>query len=103
MRRRWRVEEKPRIVIESYRSGATVAEIARRHEVTRGPIWTRRRQVRRGLPRARVTDDDPTIIEPCPFSGRVTPVRSPSRQAPRPCFSDDPRIGRPQRTNGTFL
>jgi len=61
-RRRWRVEEKLRIVAESQRAGATVAEIARRHEVSHSLSWTWRRQVRRGLLRppdflpVRVTD-----------------------------------------------
>jgi transposase len=51
-RRRWRIEEKLRIVAESQRSGVTVADVSRRHEVSRGLIWTWRRQARRGLLRA---------------------------------------------------
>jgi transposase-like protein len=68
-RRRWRVEEKLRIVAESQQPGATVAEIARRHEVSHSLIWTWRRQVRRGLLRSqmflpvRVTDD-PVAVDP---------------------------------------
>ena len=47
-RRRWRLEEKLRIVDEVERPGACFAEVARRHEVSRGLLWSWRRQVRRG-------------------------------------------------------
>lgn len=47
-RRRWRQEDKLRIVAEASAPGANVAEIARRHDVSRGLLWTWRRQVRRG-------------------------------------------------------
>ena len=47
-RRRWRLEEKLRIVAEVEQSGASFAEVARRHEVSRGLLWNWRRQVRRG-------------------------------------------------------
>ena len=45
-RRRWRVEEKLRIVAEVERPGACFAEVARRHDVSRGLLWNWRRQVR---------------------------------------------------------
>jgi transposase len=35
-RRRWRLEEKLRIVAEVEQPGASFAEVARRHEVSRG-------------------------------------------------------------------
>jgi transposase len=47
-RRRWRVEEKQRIVAELEAPGACFAEIARRHDVSRGLLWNWRRQVRSG-------------------------------------------------------
>jgi transposase len=47
-RRRWRVEEKLRIVAEVEQPGASFAEVGRRHEVSRGLLWNWRRQVRRG-------------------------------------------------------
>jgi transposase len=47
-RRRWRVEEKLRIVAELEAPGACFAEIARRHDVSRGLLWNWRRQVRSG-------------------------------------------------------
>jgi transposase-like protein len=48
-RRRWRCEEKLRIVAEVERPGASFADVARRHEVSRGLLWNWRRQVRAGL------------------------------------------------------
>jgi len=48
-RRRWRIEDKLRIVAEASAPGANVAEIARRHDVSRALVWTWRRHVRRGV------------------------------------------------------
>src|ERR1700681_1089341 len=48
-RRRWRVEEKLRIVAECERPGACLAAVARQHEVSSGLLWNWRRQARRGL------------------------------------------------------
>ena len=47
-RRRWRLEEKPRIVAEVEEPGASFAAVARWHEVSRGLLWNWRQQVRRG-------------------------------------------------------
>jgi transposase len=51
-RRRWRVEEKLRIVAECERPGACLAAVARQHDVSSGLLWNWRRQARRGLLRA---------------------------------------------------
>jgi transposase len=51
-RRRWRVEEKLRIVAETEQPGACFMEVARRHEVCRSLLWNWRSQVRRGTLRA---------------------------------------------------
>ncbi|WP_431285566.1 IS66-like element accessory protein TnpA [Humitalea sp. 24SJ18S-53] len=48
-RRRWRLEDKLRIVSEVERSGACFADVARRHEVSRGLLWLWRDRVRRGV------------------------------------------------------
>jgi transposase len=48
-RRRWRVEEKLRIVAECERPDACLASIARQHDVSSGLLWNWRRQARRGL------------------------------------------------------
>ena len=38
-RRRWRLDEKLRIVAEAEAPGACFVEIARRHDVSRGLLW----------------------------------------------------------------
>src|SRR3954452_5714638 len=48
-RRRWSAEEKLRIVAETERPGAGIAEIARRYEISRGLLWNWRSQVRCGV------------------------------------------------------
>ena len=84
-RRRWRLEEKLRIVAEVEQSGASFADVARRHEVSRGLLWNWRGQVRRGelalepmptfLP-MRITTDHPPVPVPTP-----TPVVTPAETA----------------------
>ena len=54
-RRRWSVADKLRIVAEADEAGATVAEVARRHEISRSILWTWRKQARTG----RLTMSDP--------------------------------------------
>lgn len=70
-RRRWRLEDKLRIVAEAGQPGACFAEVARRHEVGRSVLWAWRKQVREGalvaapapmfLP-VRVTSDLPAAV-----------------------------------------
>ena len=49
-RRRWRLEEKLRIVAETEQQpGSGIAEVARRYEISRGLLWNWRSQVRRGV------------------------------------------------------
>ena len=83
-RRRWRLEEKLRIVAEVEQPGALFADVARRHEVSRGLLWNWRGQVRRGelalepmptfLP-MRITADFPVPV-PTPI-----PVAAPAETA----------------------
>ena len=47
-RRRWRVDDKLRIVAETQEPGARIADVARRHEISRGLLWNWRHQARRG-------------------------------------------------------
>jgi len=47
--RRWSSEEKARIVAEAAAPGTAIAEIARRHGVSRGLIYTWRRQASQGV------------------------------------------------------
>jgi transposase len=46
-RRRWTAEEKAQILAESFEPGARVADVARRHGVNRGLLWTWRHQARK--------------------------------------------------------
>jgi transposase len=46
-RRRWTAEEKARILAESFQPGARVSDIALRHGVNRGLVWSWRRQMRK--------------------------------------------------------
>lgn len=54
-RRRWSVADKLQIVSEADKPGATVAEVARRHEISRSILWAWRKQARAG----RLTMSDP--------------------------------------------
>jgi transposase len=47
-RRRWSVADELRIVAEADEPGAKVAEVARRHEISRSILWTWRKQARAG-------------------------------------------------------
>ncbi|MFS8036750.1 IS66-like element accessory protein TnpA [Xanthobacter sp. AM11] len=47
-RRRWRDDEKARIVAETLDGTATVSEVARRHDVCPSLVFTWRRQARQG-------------------------------------------------------
>ncbi len=87
-RRHWRPEEKLRIVAEAERPGTSFVGVARRHQVSRGLLWTWRQQVRRGnlapdpmpvfLP-VQVTPDPPLALAPpspapVPASASVQPA-----------------------------
>ena len=48
-RRRWSVADKLRIVAEADEAGATVAEVARRHEISRSILWAWRKEARAGV------------------------------------------------------
>jgi transposase len=60
-RRRWSEDEKARIIEESLRPGAQVADIARRHGVSRGLLYTWRRQAR-CAPASPVTAPEPDFV-----------------------------------------
>ena len=47
-RRRWSAADKLRIVAEADEPGATVTDVARRHEVSRSILWAWRKQARAG-------------------------------------------------------
>ncbi len=102
-RRRWRVEEKLRIVAEVEEAGACFADVARRHEVSRGLLWNWRRQVQRGslAPEAtpmftpvQITADPPLPIH----SSRTTLTAAPSSGVPVAAASDRIEIALPDGT-----
>ena len=77
-RRRWRAEEKLRIVAETEQPGASFAAVARRHEISRGLLWNWRQQVRRGaLAPAAMPVFVPVRITPDPVVS--APMLPPSR------------------------
>ena len=89
-RRRWRCEEKLRIVAEAERPGASFDDVARRHEVSRGLLWNWRRRVRAGVlaPEpmpvfvpVQITADAPysdrlAFSPPCPTPGKAAPAEA---------------------------
>jgi transposase len=56
-RRRWTAEEKAQILADSFEPGAKVSDVARRHGVNRGLLWTWRREVRK-----RAADSGQTFV-----------------------------------------
>jgi len=48
-RRRWTDDEKVRIVEESHRDGVTLAEVARRHEISRSQLYDWRYRHKHGM------------------------------------------------------
>jgi transposase len=61
-RRRWRAEDKLRIVAEVEAPGACFAEVARRHDVSRGLLWNWRRDARRGQLERQVAGAEPMFL-----------------------------------------
>ena len=55
-RRRWSEDDKRRIVLETFEAGVTCHEIARRHQVSNGMLFTWRKRLREelGFPEAAV-------------------------------------------------
>src|SRR6266849_5538134 len=62
-RRRWRAEDKGRIVAESYAPGAVVSEVARRYEITPQHLFAWRKSARDGR-----------LALPAEEAGRFVPV-----------------------------
>lgn len=49
-RRRWSDDQRYQILAEAFAPGACVADVARRHDVSTGLVYTWRRKLRRELP-----------------------------------------------------
>ena len=80
-RRRWRDEDKVRIVAEAEQPDACFADVARRHKISCGLSWDWR-QVRRG---ALAWDAAPVFMQPriTAEPHQNTPPRSTTRSSPR--------------------
>jgi transposase len=88
-RRRWREEDKLRIVAEAERPGARFIEVARRHEVSRGLLWLWRDQVRRGV----LVAEPPPVFTPVqvvadPPAAEPGGTATPAASAPPPRVDD---------------
>jgi transposase-like protein len=87
-RRRWRLEEKLRIVAETEQPGASFVAVARRYEVSRGLLWNWRQQVRRGdLVPEPMPVFVPVEITPDPPLALASPL-----PAPMPVQPEDTRV-----------
>jgi len=78
-RRRWRIEDKLRIVAETEQPGACFADVARRYEISRGLLWNWRSKARQGTLTGRTPPSfmpirvaaDPVVPEPRPSDGKI--------------------------------
>jgi transposase-like protein len=78
-RRRWRTEDKLRIVAEAEQPGACFADVARRYEISRGLLWNWRSKVRHGTLTGRSVPSflpvrvaaEPVVPDPRPSDGRI--------------------------------
>ena len=88
-RRRWFATDKLRIVAEADEPGSKVAEVARRHEVSRSILWTWRKQARAG----RLTMSDlpgflPVVVDA--VSAMDAPIAAASAPSAPPLQADAP-------------
>ena len=99
--RRWSVAAKLRIVAEADEPGAKVAEVARRHEISRSILWAWRKQARAGL----LTTPDlrgflPVVVD-APPAAASEPSAASLRADALP--SPDQRLNTITLANGTRL
>ena len=79
-RRRWRLEEKLRIVAEVEQPGVSFAAVARKHELSRGLLWNWRAQVRSGA----LAPEPMPVFMPVRITGDLPPLghSAPAHAAP---------------------
>jgi transposase len=82
-RRAWRTEQKREIVAESLGAGLTAAEVARKHGISTGQLYTWRRQLLSG-PTAVITRAEPRFaqvelapVPPAPEAGPESAAATP--------------------------
>jgi transposase len=76
-RRRWGSEEKAGIIAEMTVPGAKVSEIARRHGISRGLLYTWRREAGQQSVASALPDLVPVVMT---NAGDVTPASTPTRE-----------------------
>ena len=87
-RRRWRLEEKLRIVAEAEEPGALFIAVARRHEVSRGLLWEWRRQVRIG----KLAPEPMPMFLPVQVRPDPPVALGSASRAPMPVQAEDSRV-----------
>ena len=99
-RRRWRVDEKLRILAELERPGACFAAVARRHDVSRGLLWNWRRQMRNGTlgPETDVRFLRVPVMPDAAPVGVPPAVEQPASRKPRSAADATIEIGLPDGT-----
>jgi transposase len=87
-RRRWTAEEKARILADSFQPGAQVSEVALRHGVNRGLLWSWRRQLRKqsaeaasGFVPIRLADAPAALPAPAAPEQHGAPLEAPPASA----------------------
>lgn len=79
-RRRWRADDKGRIVAESYAAGAVVSEVARRHDITPQHLFAWRKAARAGrltLPAEEAAMFVPVVTTICEVGAADAPATGP--------------------------
>ena len=89
-RRRWRDEEKLRILTELDEPGARSADVARRHQVSRGLLWQWRDARRRG----RLVAETPAFL-PLHVVPELAAPEPPGGSGPPPCAGRPDAEGEP--------
>src|ERR1700693_2785050 len=89
-RRRWSSEEKAGIVAEVMLAGATVTEVARRHGISRGLLYTWRGEARHGSASDGVASSLPDLVPVM-----ITDPREPSK---RPTMASERSGAKPTGT-----
>lgn len=83
-RRRWRLEDKLRIVAELEEPGASFVEVARRHDLSRGLLWNWRHQVRCGT----LGPEPPPVFLPVQLTSEPAPCERRLLGDPPSCRTD---------------
>ena len=83
-RRRWRMEDKLRIVAELEQPGASFVEVARRHDLSRGLLWNWRHQVRCG----KLGPEPLPVFLPVQLTSEPAPCEPRQHTDPAACRTD---------------